>query len=126
MGNKFDIVLMTLFGAGMGLVLFTGSVNAIEISEKLDAVRKSYRHVAVVIATSTGTGSCKEMNLRYYHWFKSFGVFPEVVVGRKLGQGHVWLVWDGKIYDSTDVHYNGVSAKELSRVYVPAEYEVFK
>ena len=88
-------------------------------------IQETYKHVATIIASTT-PGSCKEMNLRYYHWFKSHGVMPEVVVGKKLEQGHLWLKWEGNIYDATDYHYNNVSAKELSNVYVPAEFEVIK
>ena len=74
------------------------------------------------IISETPPGTCEEENLRLYWWFRSQGYIPLVQVGKKNGEGHLWLEWNDRIYDATDWNYNDKKV-EAAKAYKRADYE---
>ena len=70
--------------------------------------------------------ACKELNMNMYIWLRSQGLHPDVQIGIKEGQGHLWLELDGRIIDVTDPTYYGKLANDLHNVYILSELEQIK
>lgn len=119
MGNLFAyIIFVALFIWGM---VSTGHELTLATRRSASVNADIFRVSRVIAETNKGT--CQEQNLEYYWWFRSKGYAPLVMVGKKLGQAHLWLQVGDTIYDATDWRYNGKSVAELKDVYKVGNYE---
>jgi hypothetical protein len=77
------------------------------------------------IILSNNPPSCKEANLNLYIWFRSNNINPLIQIGTKNKQYHLWLEFNGMIFDATDPKYNGSLAKSTNE-YVAIDFTEIK
>jgi hypothetical protein len=113
-----DLVILLLF-----IIILTVAFVKLNTSQFDRLIKQS--NVVSAIILSEAPNNCLVANLRLYWWFRSKNEFPSIEVGKKNGQGHVWLFLNDTIFDATDPSYNGKPYSKLDKIYKVSPYEQF-